>query len=117
MARNCTTVNQPESAFCSFRRAHAPRELATTRRRRDLNVSKIVLARAPKRAREARALPGSEAFRGFDDVLGVDAAFLHYLGAGSAQAEFMQTDYFAVQSHILIPGIGHTGFDRHTFPA
>jgi hypothetical protein len=98
-----SAASPKHSAHSSARELQTFLKFATTRRRR-------------QHAR-ARALPGSETFRCFDDVLGVDAAFFHHFGAGRAETELVETDYFAVQAHVLIPDVGHARFDGHAFPA
>src|SRR5438094_2006892 len=69
----------------------------------------------PQRARAGRSV--LERSRGFNHVLGIDAAFFHHFRAGRTQAELMQPDDFAVEADILIPNLGNAGFYRDAFTA
>ena len=48
-------------------------------------------------------------------MLRIDAEFLHHFRAGRAQAEAVQTDHFPIEADVLIPDVGHPGFDRDAF--
>ena len=55
----------------------------------------------------------SQAFRNVDHVLRVDAALLHHFGTRRAQAEFVQADDFSIKADVLVPNLGHAGFNGH----
>ena len=69
------------------------------------------------RASHSDAATGLERLRCFHDVRGVDPEFFHHLVAGRAHAEAMQADHLSIEADILIPEMGHTGFDRDATPA
>src|SRR3982751_1003516 len=58
----------------------------------------------------------SQRFCRREHVFGVDTKFFHHLWAGSAQPEPVKANYFAVQTDILIPRVGHARFDGNTPP-